>query len=183
MDTAHSYEDLGYRPPVKPAVCEAYRGTDIVDWHGRIEKQLLDMIGDYEKARNSNYADKLKAFLEIWRENKLDGSINVEDIDSLYAASHPLATDEWDPQNYFMNLRSSLRRLKASEEELPRMNPNDAPPPGGGGGMPGGMFGGEEEPGGALGADTFPPDEEGGEMPAEDDMGAVPEPQDEPVPV
>ena len=179
METAHSYEDLVQVSRIQPAVCEAYRGTDIVDWHGRIEKQLLDLVSDYEKARNSNYADKLKAYLDIWREYKLDGSINVEDIDSLYAGAHPLAQDEWDPQNYFMNLRSSLRRLKASEEELPRMNPNDAPPPGGGGGgMPGGMFGGEEEAGGALDQDTFPEAGEEGEMPA-DDMGSVPDPEDQ----
>lgn len=102
-----------------PPVCEAYQGQEIVAWHGRIERQLMDDIEEYEAARNPGYADKLRAFLQSWRQHQITGSINVETLDALLTAAEVLAVDPWKMQNYFSNLRDQLRKLKASVEELP----------------------------------------------------------------
>lgn len=102
------------------SITEVYSGEGIVGWHGNIERQLDRMLTTYEAARNQPYSDKLSAILKIWRNNPMSGSINVEDIEKLLGGIEVLAVDNWHLQNYFSNLRDQLRRLKASEEEMPR---------------------------------------------------------------
>lgn len=163
------YANLGFKSVRRhrPPVLEAFKGTQIVAWHGKIERQLQDYVSENVEARNHAYADKLRALLQIWRDNPLTGSINVEVINSLLTAAQVLAVDEWRYRDYFSNLRDSLRQLKASVEELP--NTDEVPPEmRGPSSSPPSSFGPTEEPppGGAPpgeepGAEPPPPGAEG----------------------
>ncbi len=138
------YESLGTVSftNAMPPVMEAFRGSDIVDWYGRIEQSLINLLNDAEKANNHTYSDRLRAYLETWREFPIDGSLNRETIEALIAATKQWARENWDLQSYFLSLQTRLRQLVASEEELPRdidMDQNAgalAGGRGGGGGMP-----------------------------------------------
>ncbi len=138
------YESLGTVSftNATPPVMEAFRGSDIVDWYGRIEQSLINLLNDADKANNHTYADRLRAYLETWREFPIDGSLNRETIEALIAATKQWARENWDLQSYFLSLQTRLRQLVASEEELPRdidMDQNAgalAGGRGGGGGMP-----------------------------------------------
>lgn len=164
MNSFHDYESMGYIRfnNREPELCETYSGTSIVQWHGRIERQLINHLADAEKGRNFPYADKLREFLKIWRSNEISGSINRETLEVLKSAADMLSVDTWDMASYFSSLRDQLRVLLASEEELPRgidMNQNDpfAGGGGGGGGAPpmSPAFGAEEEP--PPGGEEVPP--------------------------
>lgn len=149
------------RPSTSACIPESYRGSDIVDWYGRIEQSIINLLRDAEKSNNSTYEARLKAFLETWQEHPIDGSLNRETIEILLAAAKQWARESWDLQSYFLSLQTRLRQLIASEEELPRdidMGQNDAALGGGGGGGGGGGMppmspsfgpqdGGPEEPG------------------------------------
>jgi hypothetical protein len=183
MNTVHDYESMGHIRfnNREPDLLETYSGTSIVQWHGKIERQLVNFLADAEKGRNYPYADKIREFLKIWRSNEINGSINRETLETLKSASDMLSVDTWDMASYFSSLRDQLRVLIASEEELPRgvdMNQNDPFAGGGGGGGAPPMspaFGAEEEPppgaegevppGGPEGAGGAPPPPgaEGGE--------------------
>lgn len=153
-----SFEDLAFRSyaPRKPHLIEAFRGKDVVDWQGKIERQLIDSLKEEEDAKNHAYADKLRQFLQIWRAHPFTGSVNIESVQALTTPSDVLAVDDWKYQNYFSNLRDSLRELAASLEELPPdglvepdergpgagappndFGPTGKPAAGGGGAMPG----------------------------------------------
>ena len=137
MNTLHDYESMGHIrfDNRVPDLLETYSGTVIVQWHGKIERQLVNMLADAEKGRNFTYADKVREFLKIWRSNEISGSINRETLETLKSASDMLSVDTWNLASYFSSLRDQLRVLIASEEELPRgvdMNQND-PFAGGGG--------------------------------------------------
>lgn len=121
MNQFNSYEDAVYDGRLESflPIVEYMSGSDIVGWYGRIEAQLVDKIEKEEANRNTSYADKLRAFLKLWRENEIRGSINREPIDALKAAADILAVDTWDLSNYFRALRDSLRQLIAKIEELP----------------------------------------------------------------
>lgn len=139
MSAFHDYESYGVLDFNKhdAVILEAYSGTAIVQWYGNIERQLGRLLDDAEKGRNWPYADKVREFLRIWRDNEITGSLNREQIDILKSASDVLAVDSWNLKNYFSNLRDQLRKLIASEEELPRdmdMNANNPMAGGGGGG-------------------------------------------------
>jgi hypothetical protein len=143
----------------KPALLEYYRGTDIVGWWGKIEKQIQKYVDEASEARNYTYADKLREFLKTWREHELTGSINIETVEALIAASAQVAVDPWIYRDYFSVLRDQLRRLKASVEELPMTDivpPAERAP---GLGAPPSEFGGTREaplPAGAEGAAEMP---------------------------
>jgi len=161
------YESYVYGGDRRPVLLgEMYSGQDIVAWHGRIERQLMDNIEEYEAAKNPGYSDKLRAFLvDVWRLHPITGSINVETLDALLTAAGVLAVDPWKMQNYFSNLRDQLRKLKASVEELPldafsAAHDSPAPPMSSPSGPepeaePGGVGGGGE--GGEGEATTAPP--------------------------
>ena len=151
MRTLHSYEDMAHRQG--EYIPEAYAGTAIVQWYGNIERQLTRMLEENEAARNFVYADKIRTFLKTWREHEITGSLNRDSIEILKGATEQLAVDPWNHGNYFSNLRDQLRKLLASEEQLPRVagEPNDKMG-GPGGGAGGGSlppltpeFGGEKE--------------------------------------
>ena len=180
METAHDYETLAFIrfDNREPCLIETYQGTAIVQWHGKIERQLVNMLADAEKGRNFTYADKVREFLKIWRSNEITGSINRETLETLKSAADMLSVDTWNLASYFSSLRDQLRVLVASEEELPRgvdMNQNDPfagmSGPGGGAGAPpmAPAFGPDEEPpkegAPAPGAEgeVPPPGTEGGE--------------------
>ena len=193
------YESMGY-VNFRQSLAEAFTGTSIVAWQGKIERQMVTLIADAEKGRNYPYADKLREFLKIWRANEITGSINRETLEILKSASDILAVDHWDMAAYFGSLRDQLKVLIASEEQLPRMeDPGNDPMAGGGhggGGAPpmnpsfgpageapdsaggaGGAPGGEGGIGGAPGEEP-PPDggapEEGGEPGEGEAAGAEP---------
>lgn len=138
----YHYEDLAhisYR--AVPPILEAYRGTDIVEWYGRIEQSLVRLLHDAEGASNDTYAGRIRTFLQTWRENPIDGSLNRETVQILIAAATPWANENWDLQSFFGSLRTSLRTIIASEEELPRdLDTNQ------GAGMGGGRHGGGSMP-------------------------------------
>lgn len=119
----HDYESMGWKDAhqARPILLEAYKGTDIVQWYGNIERQLQGFVGDAEQSHNQPYSTKLDTFLnKVWRPNEITGSMNRETLESLLAGATVLAVDDWTYQNYFSNLRDQLRKLIASEEELPR---------------------------------------------------------------
>jgi hypothetical protein len=189
VDLFHDFESLGWvdYSRAQPVVCESFRGADVVSWHGNIERQINGFLADAEKSRNWPYADKLREFLKIWRENSISGSINRETLDTLKTPAEVLAVDNWTFNNYFSNLRDRIRMLIASEEELPRdmdmggeeplrgtsrgrgappLNPQFGPeeePPGGAGGMPPEGAPGVEGAGGEV-----PPGAEGVPEPGEE---------------
>lgn len=194
MNTTHDYESLGVIDfnQGKAVILEQYSGTSIVAWHGKIERQLVGLLQDAEKARNFVYADKIREFLKSWREHELTGSINRETIEALEAAARMLSVDSWNLSSYFSSLGTQLKVLKASEEQLPRgmdmdqnepfagtsgggrgappmapaFGPEEEAPPGGMGGGPGG--GGGAGPEGAPPVPPVPGEgEEGGEPGAE----------------
>lgn len=139
MKTLHDYESFQFVG--NQQLLEAWSGVSIVQWAGNIERQLTRMLEEQEGSRNFPYADKLREFLKIWRNNEITGSLNREVLEVLKSATDMLAVDAWNLNNYFSNLRDQLRKLLASEEQLPRvdMDQNDAargPSAGGGGGMP-----------------------------------------------
>lgn len=139
MNTFHDYESMGCVNfnQEGPALLEAFSGTAVVQWYGNIERQLGRLLGDAEKGRNYPYADKLRTFQKIWRDNEITGSMNRETLDVLKSSADVLGVDNWNLSNYFSNLRDQLRKLVASEEELPRdldMNANDPMRGMGGGG-------------------------------------------------
>jgi hypothetical protein len=124
----------------RPVLTESFSGTAIVKWQGKIESQLVNLLGDSEKGRNYPYADKLREFLKIWRANEITGSLNRETLEILKSACDILAVDQWDMNKYFGSLRDQLRVLVASEEQLPRgmEEPGADPMAGGHGGGGGG---------------------------------------------
>ena len=163
----HDYESYGTFDwnRQSPLLLEVYSGTSIVQWYGNIERQLGRLLDDAEKGRNWPYAEKIRKFREIWRENEITGSMNRETLDVLKTGSDVLGVDNWNLSNYFSTLRDQLRKLIASEEELPRdmdMNGNDpmAGMRGAGRGAPpmSPQFGPEGEMRGAEGQDGTNPE-------------------------
>jgi hypothetical protein len=206
MNTFHDYESMGYLDwSIRRAepLNEAFAGTAIVQWHGKIEGQLVNLLTDAEKGRNYTYADKIREFLKIWRANEITGSINRETLEVLKSAADILSVDQWDMAAYFRSLKDALKVLIASEEQLPRgmEEPGNEPMAGmgGGGGSPpmSPDFGPEEKPGGGEGGagggggggGPIPgvpggPGGEPGEMPGEEGMipGEEPLPGEEEAP-
>lgn len=185
MKNAYDYESLSVINPSKWIV-EAYEGTAIVQWYGNIERQLTRMLEENEAARNFVYADKLRTFLKTWRENEITGSLNRDSIEILKSATEQLAVDPWNHGNYFSNLRDQLRKLLASEEQLPRVSGEpDEKMAGPGGGAGGGSlppltpeFGPEKEApvAGQAGAGGITPEEIAGAAGATAEPGEGGEP-------
>lgn len=125
----HDYETLGASGLIqraqRPIVLERYSGTAIVGWYGAIEGQLQRMEERYRSARNDNYADKIHTFLLTWQNHPITGSMNIETLELLESTAAQLASDDWELREYFRNLRTRLRQIVASFEELPP--PGDEP--------------------------------------------------------
>lgn len=139
MKTVHDYDSMSrLNLQVLPDICEAYGGASIVQWYGNIERQLMRLLDDAEAGRNYVYADKLREYIKIWRGHEIEGSLNRDTLEILKASTDILAVDAWNLNNYFSCLRDQLRKLIASEEELPRVDMNQNEPLKGGGGMGGG---------------------------------------------
>jgi hypothetical protein len=139
-----SWGCLSSEGPEVPDILEAYKGTSIVSWYGNIERQIVKMIDKYDNTRNYVYADKLREFLKTWRENEITGSISRTQLVPLKAATAQLAVDKWKLDDYFSNLRDQVRKLIASEEELPRVDEPPQRPMGGR--APSSDFGAQKEP-------------------------------------
>lgn len=202
MNTFHDYESMGYLDlsTRRAELVEAFAGTAVVGWHGKIERQLVNLLADSEKGRNYTYADKIREFLKIWRANEITGSINRETLEILKSAADILSVDTWNLAAYFGSLKDQLKVLIASEEQLPRgaedtgnepfagggggggappMSPDFGPEeeaPGGAGGGGGGGAGGMPMPGeeGAEGGEPGVPGAEGNMPPGEEAPGAEP---------
>ena len=172
-----------------PIILEAYRGTAVVEWWGRIERQLVDMVNRFETTRDLESKAKAETMLGIWRKNQITGSVNIETVNTLLSASEVLSVDKWNQSNYFAALRDSLRKLVAGQEELPPLEQVDKPrggPGGGGGGAPNQPIepGPEPEPpegseGGPAAQDFGPEPTPGGEVDAEGKPVEEPESEDE----
>lgn len=163
------------------AINEAFSGTSVVAWQGRIERQLGDMINEYEESNNPGYVDKLRAILNAWRANPLTGSVNVETVQALLGPIELAAVDSWKLQDYFSKLKDSLKVLTASLEELPPMP--DGAPAGAERDMMEPM--GDLPPLSDFGPSDEPPADTGDELPNPDettDEGPEPAPEAEPTP-
>ncbi len=145
-----------------PPILEAFRGTDVVGWWGTIERQLVDMVNRFETTRDFDSKAKAQEALDIWRQNQITGSINVETIKALESGMRMLAVDKWNQSNYFASLRDNLRKLIAGQEELPPM-PDET----GGMGKPGGG-GGPRMPNKPIEGGPEENPEEGGPEPSQD---------------
>lgn len=186
MRNYQSYEDFavsGANLHPRGYLVEAFQGQEIVGWYGSIERQLTRMLEENEASNNYVYADKLRQFIKTWRENEITGSLNRDVILVLKSATEQLAVDAWNLSNYFSNLRDQLRKLLASEEQLPRGDSGlDDKMGGPGGGAPGGAmpslspeFGPEEGAPSDLSGDVQFGDElgaEGGPGASPDDLAA-----------
>jgi hypothetical protein len=174
MKTYHDFESLGTVQNIEEAqvpVLEVLTGSAVVSWYSMIEDFLQRKLDDQEAARNNENADRLRAFLNTWRDNELTGSISVDELRPLKAAAEQAAAVKSSLRPIFSSLLRNLRKLIADEEQLPRGVDTNAINP-----MAGGLgrgappmspdFGPEEEKPGEL---------EGGEEgmePPEEDLGA-----------
>ena len=93
MNTHQDYESWGRTDWTQVRVCEAYQGSEIVGWYGAIERQIQRMLDEAEKGRNYPAESKLRGFLNLWRDNEITGSINIEDLKPLEAATNMLSLD------------------------------------------------------------------------------------------
>lgn len=163
------------RTPSQPPILEAFRGTQVVEWWGRIERQLVDMVNRFETTRDFESKAKAQAALDIWRKNQINGSINVETVNALLSSAEILAVDKWNQSNYFAALRDNLRKLVAGQEELPPL-PQETGPGAGGGGGGGGGGGMKSNAPIQGGPEEGNPEEGEGEPNPSQDFGPEPEP-------
>jgi hypothetical protein len=186
MKTCHDYESmalLGERErvtalsrEVPPYLGEVLSGPQVVSWYSMIEDFLQRKLDDQEAARNHENADRLRAFLNTWRDNELTGSISIDSLKPLKAAAEQQAAVKSPLRPIFSSLLRNLRKLVADEEALPRGIDTDAVDP-----MSGGLgsgappmspdFGPEDEAPGDLGMGGEPGEAGAGlDQPPEDDL-------------
>jgi hypothetical protein len=130
MKTIHDYESLVYlsepgrftpasiEPP--ELLSEVLQGSQVVSWYSMIEDFLQRKLDDQEAARNRENADRLRAFLNTWRENELTGSISVDQLRPLKAAAEQASAVKSSLRPIFTSVLRNLRKLIADEEQLPR---------------------------------------------------------------
>lgn len=175
MKTYHDYESLGAIQNIEESqvpVLETLTGAQVVSWYTMIEDFLQRKLDDQEAARNHENADRMRAFLNTWRDNELTGSISVDQLLPLKAAAEQAAAVKSALRPIFTSILRNLRKLIADEEQLPRGVDTNALDP-----MSGGLgrgappmspdFGPEEEMPGDLEGGA-----EGMEQPPEGDLGA-----------
>lgn len=175
MKTFHDYESLGAIQNIEESqvpVLETLSGSQVVSWYTMIEDFLQKKLDDQEAARNHENADRLRAFLNTWRDNELTGSISIDNLRPLKAASEQAASVKSALRPIFTSILRSIRKLIADEEQLPRGIDTDAVDPmsaGLGRGAPpmSPDFGPEEEASSDLEGG-----EAGMEPPPGDDLGA-----------
>ncbi len=123
MKTFHDYESMGAIQGIESAqvpILETISGPAIVSWYSMIEDFLQRKLDDQEAARNHENADRLRAFLNTWRDNELTGSVNIDDLKPLKAAAEQQAAVKSPLRPIFSSLLRNLRKLVADEEALPR---------------------------------------------------------------
>lgn len=101
---------------------EAYKGTDVVSWWGGINRAIKSKINTYAEHGDGNSAEirELEAFLRVWNDNPLSGSISKSTLKTLSAAAAIAAAQEkLGTANFFSHVRDQLNKLTASVEELP----------------------------------------------------------------
>jgi hypothetical protein len=170
MRTFHSFEDMAQanEAPESAPILEAFSGSAIVRWYNTIKFGLKEKIAKQEANRNQEYAALLRTYSNLWDSNPITGSMNVETVKLLKAASEPYATMDWNEQKYFVGISTSLDELLADQEALPNGvdTEQNMPMAGGGGSMPpmGTDFGPEQNapPGMGGGAEGGMPGAEGG---------------------
>lgn len=176
MRTFHSFEDMARANEASETapVLEAFSGSAIVRWYNTVKFGLKEKIAKQEANRNQEYAALLRTYSNLWDENAITGSMNVETLKLLKASAMPYATMDWNEQKYFIGIVTSLDELLADQEAPPGgvdMDQN-MPMAGGGGSTPpmGTDFGPEETAppglGGAGGEEGAPGGPEGAGGPA-----------------
>jgi len=138
MKTYHDYESMGTLQNIEEArvpVLETLTGSQVVSWYSMVDDFLQRKLDDQEAARNTENADRLRAFLNTWRDNELTGSISVDQLLPLKAASEQAAAVKSALRPIFTSLLRNIRKLIADEEQLPRgVDPGAVNPLAGGGG-------------------------------------------------
>lgn len=138
MKTFHDYESMGSVQNIEEAqvpVLEVLSGSQVVSWYTMIDDFLQRKLDDQEAARNHENADRLRAFLNTWRDNELTGSISVDQLLPLKAAAEQAAAVKSPLRPIFTSILRNLRKLIADEEQLPRGIDQNAVNPMGGGGL------------------------------------------------
>jgi hypothetical protein len=173
MKTFHDYESLGTVQNIEEAqvpVLETLSGSQVVSWYSMIDDFLQRKLDDQEASRNRENADRLRAFLNTWRDNELTGSISIDQLKPLKAAAEQAAAVGSALRPIFSSLLRNLRKLIADEEQLPRGIDTNANDPMAGGLGRGGPpmspdFGPEETPPGTMPGEEGVPGAEGVEPP------------------
>jgi len=113
---------------------EVYQPADISEWQSEIIAQLKEIKNKLEKdarvksvrgqvdSRLASYISQMDQLLSIWRNNRFEGSINVETIEILTGPTAILAEADWQFKAYFDSLHAQLLRLMASEQSAPPMD-------------------------------------------------------------
>jgi hypothetical protein len=142
MKTLTDYESMGVvseriqRDSAPPELLsETLSGSQVSSWYSMIEDFLQRKLDDQEAARNFENADRLRAFLNTWRDNELTGSISVDQLRPLKAACEQASAVKSGLRPIFSSLLRNLRKLIADEEELPRGIDQNANDPMAGGGL------------------------------------------------
>ena len=176
MRTHTCYEDIAWINSAQDTAPtqEAFSGSAIVRWYNTIKFGIKEKIAKQEANRNQEYAALLRTYANLWDQNAITGSMNVETVKLLKASAEPYATMDWNEQKYFIGIVTSLDELLADQEALPNGvdTEQNMPMAGGGGSMPpmGTDFGPEQNaPPGAGGPGI--PGEEGGIPGAEGGAG------------
>ena len=190
IKTYHDYESLGTIQSLDESevpVLETLSGSAVVSWYSQIEDWLQKQLDNQEAARNHENADRLRAFLNTWRENELDGSKSIDNLKPLKAAAQQGAAVKSPLRGIFSAILRNLRKLIADEEQLPPgvdtnaidpmsaglgrgappmspdFGPEEQPPegmePGAPGGPEGAPGGAEGEPGAQAGLEPGPGEE------------------------
>jgi hypothetical protein len=173
--TFHDYESWGSVQNIEESqvpVLETLSGSQVVSWYTMIEDFLQRKLDDQEAARNHENADRLRAFLNTWRDNELTGSISVDQLRPLKAAAEQAAAIKSSLRPIFTSILRNLRKLIADEEQLPRGVDTDQIDP-----MSGGLGRGAPPMSPDFGPEADMPgnledEEEGMEETPEGDLGA-----------
>lgn len=173
----YSYEDAAFIGSRKRAadITEVYRGADMVRWWGEQERVLQAKIDEYaQKEGKEGEIASLKVLLDIWRQNRIDGSMRISTLNALYSATaQGAAATGLDTANFIGRLRDNIAQVIATKQELPTV-PSSTGKTVPGGGLPSGAKHKPVMPTGNFAAQANPPGQTGLNSPPDAAAAAAP---------
>lgn len=119
----YNFEDIAFRQQKEKGkqLSEIYRGADMSDWWGGIQRVLKQKMDEYgQKEGKEREMRELATFKQIWDANPIGGSVSKNTLRLLAStANQAAAHEDVDCADFFGRLRDSLNRVIASKEELP----------------------------------------------------------------